>query len=524
MRTVIWIFIVAAAVFAQNPPRAIVYVGTDPSGSCIGGSANQQNVTNGHQSYCDATGLNVVGTWALLPSGGGSGTVTSVATNNGLTGGTITTTGTLGLAAIANNAALCNNSGSSAAPTTANCTVTGTGNVVMAISPVLTTPNLGTPSALTLTNATALPIAGITGLGTGVATALAAAVSGSGSICLSSGSACSGGGGSISFPQTVGGTTTSGGIPYFSATTALSSSGLLAANHVLLGGGAGSAPTSDSKLDDGATTSNTLTYTGTGGITASAGPIAASSNGTNAGGMLLTGNTTAPSLSGYSNYFGFIGPNSASFTGYVFQPSATAPSASSLLTAAAVSSNISALTYTALPLSIANGGLNATSAAAGTMPNATSGTAASWTATPTLGASGTLGSLTMGNATSGTLTLEPTTGALGTVTMAIPIPVGNDILSQTISSGTAAMGTSAISSGACASTVTVSATGVATTDVIVYTPSTNPQSSTGYAASASGSLYIWAYPTSGNVNFEVCNNTSGSITPAALTLNWRVAR
>jgi hypothetical protein len=51
---------------------------------------------------------------------------------------------------------------------------TGSGLLVFATSPVLTTPNLGTPSALTLTNAAGLPIStGVSGLGTGVATALA---------------------------------------------------------------------------------------------------------------------------------------------------------------------------------------------------------------------------------------------------------------------------------------------------------------------------------------------------------------
>ena len=56
--------------------------------------------------------------------------------------------------------------------------ITGTGNVVRATSPALTTPDLGTPSAATLTNATGLPIvAGTTGTlsvargGTGAATA-----------------------------------------------------------------------------------------------------------------------------------------------------------------------------------------------------------------------------------------------------------------------------------------------------------------------------------------------------------------
>ena len=51
---------------------------------------------------------------------------------------------------------------------------TGSGSYVKATSPTLTTPNLGTPSAATLTNATGLPIStGVSGLGTGVATALA---------------------------------------------------------------------------------------------------------------------------------------------------------------------------------------------------------------------------------------------------------------------------------------------------------------------------------------------------------------
>lgn len=50
---------------------------------------------------------------------------------------------------------------------------TGSGALVFGTSPTLTTPNLGTPSAATLTNATGLPIStGVSGLGTGVATFL----------------------------------------------------------------------------------------------------------------------------------------------------------------------------------------------------------------------------------------------------------------------------------------------------------------------------------------------------------------
>ena len=52
--------------------------------------------------------------------------------------------------------------------------VTGTGKMVLDTSPTLVTPALGTPTSGTLTNATGLPISsGVSGLGTGVATALA---------------------------------------------------------------------------------------------------------------------------------------------------------------------------------------------------------------------------------------------------------------------------------------------------------------------------------------------------------------
>jgi hypothetical protein len=57
-------------------------------------------------------------------------------------------------------------------------TFSGTGNIVRATSPTLVTPNLGTPSAATLTNATGLPIStGVSGLASGIATFLATSTS-----------------------------------------------------------------------------------------------------------------------------------------------------------------------------------------------------------------------------------------------------------------------------------------------------------------------------------------------------------
>lgn len=51
-------------------------------------------------------------------------------------------------------------------------------------------------------------------------------------------------------------------------------------------------------------------------------------------------------------------------------------------------------------------------------------TAPTWSATPTLGASGTVGTLALGNATSGTVTLAAVSGALGSVTASLPANSG----------------------------------------------------------------------------------------------------
>jgi hypothetical protein len=97
-------------------------------------------------------------------------------------------------------------------------------------------------------------------------------------------------------------------------------------------------------------------------------------------------------------------------------------------------------------------------------------------------------------------------------------------LTETIASGTVSLGTSAIASASCASAVTATASGVVTTDTIQASFSGDPTSTTGYIPLTTGMLTIITYPTSGNVNFKVCNNTGSSITPGAVTLNWRVVR
>jgi hypothetical protein len=84
--------------------------------------------------------------------------------------------------------------------------------------------------------------------------------------------------------------------------------------------------------------------TGSSNITGSslAGAFTAVSDGVHAGIDAVVGNTTVPALP--SNSFAWIGPNSASFTTWVIQPTSTGPSASCLMTLGPVASNVSAET------------------------------------------------------------------------------------------------------------------------------------------------------------------------------------
>jgi hypothetical protein len=109
-------------------------------------------------------------------------------TASGLTAGNVTTNANLtgAVTSVGNATSLGSFSSSNLAGALTD--ETGSGSAVFATSPTLVTPILGTPTSATLTNATGLPIAtGVSGLGTGVATALAVNVGSSGAPLVNGG-------------------------------------------------------------------------------------------------------------------------------------------------------------------------------------------------------------------------------------------------------------------------------------------------------------------------------------------------
>ena len=97
-------------------------------------------------------------------------------------------------------------------------------------------------------------------------------------------------------------------------------------------------------------------------------------------------------------------------------------------------------------------------------------------------------------------------------------------LTHTIGSGSQLLGTSSIGPNACATAINTTAAGVASTDTITITPNGDISGSTGYGVATTDGLNVYFWPSSGNVNFHVCNATGTAITPGVVTLNWRVTR
>ncbi len=150
--------------------------------------------------------------------------------------------------------------------------------------------------------------------------------------------------------------------------------------------------------------------------------------------------------------------------------------------------------------------------------------AAAVTATTLNGNTFTTGTYTLTGVAGKTLTFNKSITLEGTDSTTMTFPSVSATIPRVIANNTKALATGAIASATCTTAQTDTATGALTSDSAEYNFASDPTAVTGYTPLVTGMLAIIPYITADTMNFKVCNNTTASITPGAISLNWRILR
>lgn len=272
--------------------------------------------------------------------------------------------------------------------------------------------------------------------------------------------------------------------------------------------------------------------------TAFSGPVAAGNDGVHAGLLSLPGNTTLPTGLP-SNAIGIIGPNSASFTSYFLQLGVTAPSGTQYLGCGTPSSNVSTCSWNTISgsgtvTSVVIAGTASQITASGTCTITTSGTCTlalagaageifagatpALTFTPTLGVSGTAGTLSLFPASGNfTTTLGSAATASNTVNFFATAPTTGDLVDCVTSSTTCTL----TDSGVLAANVTTNSSNY-TSGQVTYANGSHTQTSSANFTFSGAALTLGVSGTAGTLlTFPASGNfttTWGSAATASNTI------
>jgi hypothetical protein len=125
------------------------------------------------------------------------------------------------------------------------------------------------------------------------------------------------------------------------------------------------------------------------------------------------------------------------------------------------------------------------------------------------------------NSTGGTTTLLAPPGVnLNSINLYTPNPTVDSTLLASPGSGSITLNQGPLTTAGCEPTISVAMSGVTASSHIVWNFANDPSAVAGYGGAPAGAVQVYAWPTTGNVNFIQCSAVA--VTPGSISVNWEV--